>query len=403
DEAERARLDALGNRAGLAKPAAFTSIPVLFAGQVARVPEAVALTFGGVSMTYRELDAAAQRWAQLLAGHGVGPGQYVALVLSRSAEAIVAILAVLKTGAAYVAIDPAVPQARLRFVLTDAAPAAVLTTTGLRERLTGCAVPVLDINNPAPHTQPQPSTALPTPQPDDIAYLIYTSGTTGTPKGVAITHHNVTQLLASLDAGLPSTGVWTQSHSLAFDVSVWEIFGALLRGGRLVVVPETATTSPEDFHQLLITEQVSVLTHTPSALAMLPEHGLDSLTLATVGEPCPLDVVQRWAPGRIMINAYGPTETTMCVTISAPLTPHTPVVPIGTPVPEAGLFVLDTWLRPVPAGVIGELYIAGTGVAVGYLGRAGLTASRFVACPFGGPGARMYRTGDLVRWRPDGQ
>ncbi|OSC18413.1 peptide synthetase, partial [Mycobacterium vulneris] len=396
-------MDALGNRAGLAKPAAFTSIPVLFAGQVARVPEAVALTFGGVSMTYRELDAAAQRWAQLLAGHGVGPGQYVALVLSRSAEAIVAILAVLKTGAAYVAIDPAVPQARLRFVLTDAAPAAVLTTTGLRERLTGCAVPVLDINNPAPHTQPQPSTALPTPQPDDIAYLIYTSGTTGTPKGVAITHHNVTQLLASLDAGLPSTGVWTQSHSLAFDVSVWEIFGALLRGGRLVVVPETATTSPEDFHQLLITEQVSVLTHTPSALAMLPEHGLDSLTLATVGEPCPLDVVQRWAPGRIMINAYGPTETTMCVTISAPLTPHTPVVPIGTPVPEAGLFVLDTWLRPVPAGVIGELYIAGTGVAVGYLGRAGLTASRFVACPFGGPGARMYRTGDLVRWRPDGQ
>ncbi|WP_142248566.1 amino acid adenylation domain-containing protein, partial [Mycobacterium colombiense] len=403
DEVERAHLDAVGNRAVLTKPGASTSIPGLFAGQVARVPEAVAVSFDGRSMTYRELDAAAERWAQLLAGQGVGPGQYVALLLSRSAEAIAAILAILKTGAAYVAIDPAVPQARLRFVLTDAAPAAVLTTAEQRDRLAGCDVAVIDINDPALDTQPYFEIALPTPQPGDVAYLIYTSGTTGTPKGVAITHHNVTQLLASLDAGLPVAGVWTQTHSLAFDVSVWEIFAPLLRGGHLVVVPEAVAASPEDFHDLLVAEQVSVLTQTPSAVAMLSPHGLDSAALVTVGEACPLDVVNQWAPGRVMVNAYGPTETTMCVAISAPLNPGASVVPIGTPVPEAGLFVLDAWLRPVPAGVVGELYIAGAGVAAGYLGRAALTASRFVACPFGGPGARMYRSGDLVRWGPDGQ
>ena len=244
---------------------------------------------------------------------------------------------------------------------------------------------------------------MPAPGPDDIAYLIYTSGTTGVPKGVGITHQNVTQLLASLDAGLPAAGVWTQCHSLAFDVSVWEIFGALLRGGRLVVVSESVARSPEELHALLVTEQVSVLTQTPSAVSMLSHEGLESTALAVVGEACPAEVVDRWAPGRVMINAYGPTETTMCVAISAPLTVGSGVPPIGSPVPGAALFVLDTWLRPVPAGVVGELYVAGEGVACGYLGRTDLTASRFVACPLGRPGARMYRTGDLVRWGDDGQ
>jgi glycopeptidolipid biosynthesis protein len=213
----------------------------------------------------------------------------------------------------------------------------------------------------------------------------------------------VTQLLESLDAGLPAAGVWPHSHSLAFDVSVWEIFGALLRGGRLVVVPEVVAGSPEDFHEVLVSEQVSVLTQTPSAVAMLPDEGLDAVALVMAGEACPAEVVDRWAPGRVMVNAYGPTETTMCVAISAPLTAGSGVVPIGAPVSGAALFVLNEWLRPVPAGVVGELYVAGAGVGCGYVGRAGLTASRFVACPFGGPGARMYRTGDLVCWRADGQ
>ena len=173
-----------------------------------------------------------------------------------------------------------------------------------------------------PRIDTQPSTALPAPAPDDIAYLIYTSGTTGVPKGVAITHHNVTQLFDSLDAGLELAPgqVWTQCHSYAFDFSVWEIWGALLHGGRLVVVPESVARSPEDFHALLVAEQVSVLTQTPSAVAALSPEGLESAALMVGGEACPAEVVDRWAPGRVMINAYGPTETTVYASISAPLT-----------------------------------------------------------------------------------
>ena len=399
--AERTDLDEIGNRAVLNAPApAAVSIPALFAEHVAQSPDAVAVTSDGRSLTYRELEAAANRLAQLLVGKGVGPGQCVALLLERSAQAVIAIMAVLKTGAAYLPIDPRVPVARLKFMVDDAAPVAALTINGLAERLHGCGLAVIDIDDPA--IDSEPSTALPAPAAEDIAYIIYTSGTTGVPKGVAITHHNVTQLLASLDAGLPCAGVWPLCHSLAFDVSVWEVFGALLRGGRLVVVPEVVAGSGDDFHDVLVTEEVSVLTQTPSAVSVLSPEGLDSAALVVVGEACPAEVVDRWAPGRVMINAYGPTETTMCVAISAPLTPGSGV-PIGFPVPGAALFVLDGSLRPVPAGVVGELYVAGRGVGVGYLGRSGLTASRFVACPSGAPGARMYRTGDLVCWGADGQ
>jgi non-ribosomal peptide synthetase component F len=243
DEAEHARLDEVGNWAVLTQPAATpVSIPVLFAEHVARAPEAVAVTSEGRSMTYRGLDEAANRLAHLLAGWGVGPGGCVALLLERSAEAVVAILAVLKTGAAYLPLDPVMPAARMQFIVEDAAPVAVITTAGLAERLDGFDVVVIDVDDP--RIDSQPSTALPAPGPDDIAYLIYTSGTTGTPKGVAVTHQSVTQLLASLDAGLPAAGVWPLCHSLAFDVSVWEIFGALLRGGRLVVVPDSMACSP---------------------------------------------------------------------------------------------------------------------------------------------------------------
>ena len=395
-------LDEIGNRAVLTGPAsAPVSVPVLFAAQVARTPEAVALSFEGRSMTYRELEEAANRLAHLLAGRGAGPGGNVALLFERSAQAIVAILAVLKTGAAYLPIDPGLPAARIGFMLDDAEPAAAITATGLAEGLDGCDVAVIDVNDP--RIQAYPCTALPTPDPDDIAYLIYTSGTTGVPKGVATTHHNVTQLLEALGAYLPAAGVWTQWASYAFDASVWEIWGALLHGGRLVVIPDSVTRSPTDFHDVLVAEHVNVLNQTPSAVAVLSPQGLDSVTLVLGGEPCPAEVVDRWAPGRVVINGYGPTETTMCMALSAPLAPGSGVPPIGSPVPGAAVFVLDGWLRPVPVGVVGELYVAGAGVSCGYWRRAGLTGSRFVACPFGEPGARMYRTGDLVSWGADGQ
>ena len=401
DDAEHELLDAWGNRSVLSHSAAGKSIPGMFAAQVARTPDAAALTFEGRSMTYRELDEAANRLAHLLIEEGAGPGERVALLFSRSADAIISIVAVLKTGAAYLPIDPALPAARIEFLLTDAEPVAVVTTTDLRSRLDGCRPTVIDVDDPA--LDDQPGTALPIPSSDNIAYLIYTSGTTGLPKGVAVTHDNVTQLVESLHADLPEAGVWAQWHSLVFDVSVHEIWGALLHGGRLVVVPESVAGSPDELHELLVAEQVTVLSQTPSAVGMLSPEGLDSTALVVAGEACPVEVVDRWAPGRVMINAYGPTEGTVYAAMSAPLQTGTGSAPIGSPVPRGALFVLDRWLRPASVGVVGELYIAGHGVATGYSRRSGLTASRFVACPFGGPGARMYRTGDLVRWGHDGE
>ncbi|KQH77424.1 non-ribosomal peptide synthetase [Mycobacterium gordonae] len=402
------RLDEWGNRATLTQPAQpsgpAATIPGLFAEQVARTPEAAAVTFEGLSMTYRELDAAANQLAHLLARRGVGPGAVVGLLLSRSAPAVAAILAVLKTGAAYLPIDPSLPAARIGFIIDDAGPVAVITTTGLRQRLDAHQLPVIDIDELGDAVaEAQIGTQLPSIGADDIAYVIYTSGTTGAPKGVAIAHSNVVHLVHSLRARLPAEGVWSQWHSLAFDASVQEIFGALLCGGRLVVVPEQVAAAPDDLHALLVAERVSVLSQTASAASVLRSDGLGSVSLLVGAEPCTAELVDRWAPDRTMINVYGPTETTVDVAISAPLSPGSGVPPIGSPVTGAAFFVLDGWLRPVPAGVVGELYVAGAAVGVGYVRRAGLTAAQFVACPFGGPGGRMYRTGDLVRWRPDGQ
>ncbi|OBJ25110.1 non-ribosomal peptide synthetase [Mycobacterium colombiense] len=400
---EPALLDQWSNRPALHEPVpAPVSIPQAFAEHVQSTPEAVAVTFDGRSMTYAELDEASNRLGHLLADRGVGPGDCVAVLFPRCADAIVSMMAVLKTGAAYVPIDPAHASSRMDFVLEDAAPSAVITTAELRSRLDDHDVLVIDVHDPV--IDSQPNTALPLPAPENTAYIIYTSGTTGTPKGVAIPQFNVVWLMESLDAGLPKGNVWTQCHSSAFDFSVWEIFGALLRGRRLLVVPESVASSPADLHDLLVAEKVSVLTQTPSAVAMLPADGLEDTALVVAGEACPTDVVDRWAaPGRVMLDAYGPTETTVCASISTPLVPGSPVVPIGSPIAGAAMFVLDKWLQPVPAGVVGELYLAGRGVGHGYVRRPGLTASRFVANPFGGPGARMYRTGDLVCWGPDGQ
>ncbi|WP_231748855.1 non-ribosomal peptide synthetase [Mycobacterium sp. M26] len=400
-ETEHAHLDEVGNRAVLSAPAPpDKSVPELFSEQVARAPQAVALVAGETSLTYAELDEAANRLAHVLTDRGVGAGSCVGLLLERSTEAVVVMLAALKTGAAYLAIDPALPEGRIDFMLADAAPGIIVTTAALRPRL-DADLAVLDIADPA--IAAAPATALPAPDPGNVAYLIYTSGTTGTPKGVAVTHRNLAHLPASTPETLPAEQVWTQCHSYAFDFSVWEIWAALLGGGRLVVVPESVVGAPDEFHDLLIATEVNVLTQTPSAVTALSPQGLESVALLLGGEACSAEVVDQWAPGRVVINAYGPTEATVYASMSAPVTVGSGAAPIGFPVSTAALFVLDEWLRPVPTGVVGELYVAGRGVAMGYLGRSGLTASRFIASPFGGPGTRMYRTGDLVRWRADGQ
>ncbi|WP_156670619.1 amino acid adenylation domain-containing protein, partial [Mycobacterium sp. E136] len=420
DGGEHARLAEVGNRVVLGQGvSAAVSIPVLFAEQVARGADAVAISYGVRSLTYRELDEASNRLAHLLVGRGVGAGARVGLLLPRSAQAVVAMLGVLKAGAAYVPLDPGHPDARIGFVLADAAPVAVISTEGLRSRLDGHAVVVIDVEDAG--LAEQPCSALAGPGPDDVAYLIYTSGTTGTPKGVAVAHRNVTRLLETLDADVPGAGVWSQCHSLAFDFSVWEIFGALLGGGRLVVVPDAVVRSPEELHALLVAEQVSVLSQTPSAFYALqaadglaPELG-DQLKLETVvfgGEALEPHRLRPWLghhPGLPrLLNMYGITETTVHASLREIVATDVEGTgsPIGVPLAHLGFVVLDGWLRPVPVGVVGELYVAGAGLAYGYVGRAGLTASRFVACPFGGAqagGQRMYRTGDLVRWGVDGQ
>ncbi|MDT5076975.1 MAG: hypothetical protein QOJ80_1612, partial [Mycobacterium sp.] len=417
DTDEHARLDRWSNRAVLTRPVPTpVSIPVSFAAQVARTPEAVAVTFEGRFMTYRELEEAANRLAHLLAAHGAAPGQVVALLFSRSTEAIIAILAVLKTGAAYLPIDPTHPDARIEFMLADAAPVAAITTAGLRSRLDDSDLPIIDIDDP--RIAGYPTTGLPAPASDDLAYIIYTSGTTGVPKGVAVTHHNVTQLLASLDNDALREGVWSQCHSLAFDVSVCEIWGALLRGGRLVVVSEMVARSPEDFHALMVSEHVTVLSRTPTAFyalqtadALQPELGrqLSLQAVLFAGEALEPRRLRTWLhahPGSPRIfNLYGITETTVHSSFREIVESDADsnVSPIGVPLAHLAFFVLDGWLRPVPPGVVGELYVAGAGLTNGYVRRTGLTASRFVACPFGMPGGRMYRSGDLVSWGADGQ
>ncbi|MDA2890725.1 amino acid adenylation domain-containing protein [Mycolicibacterium sp. BiH015] len=417
DEHELAEVQRWGNRAALTAPTdPSASIAALFAAQVARTPDAVAVTFADRSLTYRELDEASTRVALTLAGRGVGPGQRVALLIPRSADAIVAMVAITKTGATYVPIDPAVPAARRDYVLADAAPTAVITTADLADQLDGRQRLVVDIATVA---DPEPDAALTDSDPDQIAYIIYTSGTTGTPKGVAIPHRNVHRLLETLDADMGLAGqVWSQCHSLAFDFSVWEIWGGLLYGGRVVIVPDAVVRSPEDLHALLVNERVTVLSQTPSAFyalqaadALAPELG-ERLSLEYVvfgGEALEPHRLSSWLAAHPvsprLINMYGITETTVHASLREVVAGDVEktVSPIGVPLGHLGFFVLDEWLKPVPVGVVGELYVAGAGLAEGYVGRAGLSSTRFVACPFGIAGGRMYRTGDVVAWGADGE
>ncbi|MFF4266233.1 amino acid adenylation domain-containing protein [Streptomyces virginiae] len=395
-----------------------TTLPALFEAQAARTPQAVAVVDGHRQLTYRELDARANRLAHLLMARGAGPERTVALALPRSADLVVALLAVVKTGAAYLPLDPDYPAERLASMLADAGPSVIVATA---------ATPVVAPDRTALvllDDEPQaglPDTAPRTKHdPRHPAYVIYTSGSTGRPKGVVVTHHNVVRLFTAAQQhfGFGPSDVWTLFHSYAFDFSVWEIWGPLLHGGRLVVVPYSISRSPGAFLDLLAEQRVTVLNQTPSAFYQLIEAdrerprptALPALRHVVFGGEA-LDAprlegwYERHGHTASLSNMYGITETTVHVTHTALDGPDGAPGSVGAPLADLRAHVLDGALRPAPPGVTGELYVAGPGLARGYLGLPALTAERFVADPFapaGDTGARMYRTGDLVRRRADG-
>ncbi|HEX4726248.1 MAG TPA: amino acid adenylation domain-containing protein, partial [Jatrophihabitans sp.] len=395
------------------------TIDELVRQQTVRTPDAVAVVCDGQELSYRELDEQANRLAHLLIGRGVGPDRLVGVCLDRSLDLVVGLLAALKAGGGYLPLDPSSPPDRLAYLISDAEPVLVLSHASTRALVESAlpedGPPVLELGSvpeDLPADQPPVSGS-----PSNLAYVIYTSGSTGRPKGVLVEHANVLRLFAATERwfGFGPDDVWTLFHSAAFDFSVWEIWGALCHGGRLVVVPQLTSRSPAEFYQLLCQQGVTVLNQTPSAFrgliaaqaSVAEEHCLRTVIFG--GEALDPAMLAPWYAdprnaGTELVNMYGITETTVHVTYR-PLSPSeassTGPSPIGRPIDDLRLYLLDSWGEPVPAGVVGELYVGGAGVARGYLNRPELTAQRFTDSPFV-PGDRLYQTGDLARQRADG-
>ncbi|MBS1695714.1 MAG: non-ribosomal peptide synthase/polyketide synthase [Actinobacteria bacterium] len=385
----------------------------MFADVVQRSPGSVAVTCGPEHVTYAELDARAAAVASALLDSGVQPESRVAVALPRSVDLIAAVIGVVKAGGTYVPLDIGSPPARLSHILGDSAPACVVVDHP--DRLPACGAPVVVL---AEATRPtggaRPGVAV---HPDNAAYIVYTSGSTGAPKGVAVTHRNVAALFDSA-AELFDFGpddVWTMFHSVAFDFSVWELWGPLLHGGRLVMVDQTVTRDPDRFLTLLSAERVTVCNQTPSAFYPLIDadrrpRKLDLRYVIFGGEALDTTRLANWyqrhdAQSPHLVNMYGITET--CVHVShRPLAATDSTVPdsvIGNAIPGLRIHLLDGYLRPVPTGVVGEMYIAGGQLARGYVGKPGLTAARFVANPFDAAGERLYRSGDTAMWTEAGE
>ncbi|MER7187351.1 amino acid adenylation domain-containing protein, partial [Streptomyces hyaluromycini] len=387
--------------------------PRMFADQVAARPGEVALVHADVCLTYAELDARAARLAHALAARGAGPEQVVALAVPRSADMIVAEVAVLKTGAAYLPVDTDYPADRIAYMLDDARPVCLVTTADMVPDLPPGTDPlVLDapetVAELAAHPAHDPATA------DALtvahaAYVIYTSGSTGRPKGVVLSHAGVAKLVATQRErfGIGPHSRVLQFASPSFDVAFWDLCLGLLSGGRLVVVPADRRVPGAPLADYANEHGITFMILPPALLAAMPDDVQlpPTATLLAGTERVSPELVGRYARGRMMFNAYGPTEATTNSTLGRcdPDTPAGTIVPIGVPDPGTRAYVLDERLQPVPAGVVGELYLGGAGLARGYLGRPALTAERFVADPFGAPGERLYRTGDLVRWKSDGR
>ncbi|USQ88828.1 amino acid adenylation domain-containing protein [Streptomyces phaeoluteigriseus] len=405
--AERERLFGEWNGSAVEAPEP-TTIARLFAARAATDPHRPALALpDGTTVSYGDLADRAHRLAHLLVERGVRPGQVVALMADRSAHTVTAVLAVLAAGAAYLPIDPAYPDERIAYVLDDARPAAVLTTAAVADRVPATAPEplVLDADTVLADLTGRPTRAPEHgPVPGDPAYVIYTSGSTGRPKGVVVGHASATALTAQAARfGVREGTRLLQFASLSFDAAAWEVLTALVTGAVLVLATEDQRAPGDPLAAHLTDAGIDVVCLPPAVLAAWPEDRPvpSGITVITAGEACPPALVEKWAAHTTLLNAYGPTETTVCATVSDPLVPGRRPS-IGTPLAGTVVHVLDDDLRPVPAGVTGELYVGGASLAHGYLGRPDLTAQRFVTDPYGPSGARMYRTGDLVRRRADG-
>ncbi len=398
------------------------SLPLhrLFEARVAETPGAVAVTCEGASLTYGELNARANQLARHLRRLGVGPESRVGLCVDRSFEQVEGILGILKAGGAYVPLDPRYPSSRLSLIAEDSGLDVLVTVEALRELVRPVrSVICLDTDAAeiATESAENPDSGA---GPGNLAYVIYTSGSTGRPKGSLLTHANVTRLMAATDAWFHfgPEDVWSLFHSFAFDFSVWEIWGALLYGGRLVVVPYWVSRSPASFRELLVRERVTVLNQTPSAFRQLVQADLEAtegeLELKWVvfgGEALELASLAPWFDKHgdrrpVLVNMYGITETAVHVTcreVTRADLAEAGRSPIGVPIPDLRVHLVDASVNLVPVGVPGEMLIGGAGVARGYLGRPDLTAERFIPDPFGAAGERLYRSGDLARRLPGGE
>ncbi|WP_248807450.1 amino acid adenylation domain-containing protein, partial [Pseudomonas sp. MWU13-2100] len=366
-----------------------------------------------------ELNARANQVAHRLLALGVRPDDRVAICVDRGPAMIIGLLGILKAGAGYVPLDPAYPRERLAYTLGDSAPVALLSQHSVQEALPALQVPVINLDDADLRDESVRNPQVPGLTVENLAYVIYTSGSTGLPKGVMVEHRNVARLFSATEDwfGFGERDVWALFHSFAFDFSVWEIWGALLHGGRLLIVPQLVSRSPEDCYALLCNAGVTVLNQTPSAFRQLiaaqgengQPHSLRQVIFG--GEALDTALLKPWYArelnaGTQLVNMYGITETTVHVTyypLQAEDTQRLGASPIGKRIPDLRLYLLDGYGQPVAPGAVGELYVGGAGVARGYLNREELNAERFLADPFvSTPGARMYRSGDLGRWLADG-
>ena len=393
-----------------------------FEEQVERTPDAVAVVYANQHLTYRELNCRANQLAHYLRSLGVGADVLVGICVERSLLMIVGLLGILKAGGAYVPLDPEYPHDRLSFMLEDAQLSVLLTQQQLVKSVPKHQARVVCLDTDfLTVAQNNESNLENTATPDNLAYVIYTSGSTGKPKGVLVNHKNVMRLFAATNSWYKfhAQDVWTLFHSYAFDFSVWEIWGALLYGGRLVVVPYLVTRSPESFYELLCKEKVTILNQTPSAFRQLIQAEesiatINHLKLRLVifgGEALEMSSLQPWFERHgdqspQLVNMYGITETTVHVTyrpLSKADLNGTATSVIGRPIPDLQVYVLDEYQKLVPVGVPGEMYVGGAGIALGYLNRPELTQQRFVSHPFSNaPQARLYKTGDKARYLPNG-